>query len=82
MAAGVAAQEGENEARRQRPVLARMGDNCGEWATGESLVVGLSEVALGVGELGRYRPRAEGGGSGVRAPAARNSVEAVGGEGA
>ena len=82
MAAGVAAQEGENEARRQRPVLARMGADRGESATGESLVVGLSEVALGVGELGRYRPRAEGGGSGVRAKAARNSVEAVGGEGA
>ena len=81
MAGGVAAQEGENEARRQPPVLARMGPSRGESATGESLVVGLSEVALGVGELGRYRPRAEGGGSGVRAPAARNSVEAVGGEG-
>ena len=44
--------------------------------------MGLSEVALGVGELGGYQPHAEGGGSGVRAPAARNSVEAVGGEGA
>ena len=82
MGAGVAAQQGESEARRQRPVLGRMGADRGESATGESLVVGLSEVALGVGELGRYRPRAEGGGSGVRAPAARNSVEAVGGEGA
>ena len=81
MAAGVAAQEGENEARRQRAVLARMGAKAVEFATGESLVVGLSEVALGVGELGRYLPRAEGGGSGARTPAARNSVEAVGGEG-
>ena len=70
MAAGVAAQEGENEARRQRPVLSIMGPERWEWATGESLVVGLSEVALGVGELGRPRIRI------------RNSVEAVGGEGA
>ena len=38
--------------------------------------------ALVSGDLVRHRPRAKGGGSGVRAPAARNSVEAVGGEGA
>ena len=60
MAAGVAAQGGENEARRQRAVLAGMGAKGGEWMTGESLVAGLREAARGVGELGRYVPRAGG----------------------